>query len=66
MKRLVIDGRIQVFDENVSRASLSDRRISIRPHDTNRMSTDQSIVESFQSLYCLKRLVSDFAGSMIK
>jgi hypothetical protein len=49
MKSLVINGSIQVLDEDVTRASLAKSRITLGPHDTAGLTLDQSVVEGFQS-----------------
>jgi hypothetical protein len=51
VESLVVDGHIQVLDKDVAGSSLAERGITLRPHDTARLTLDQSIVEGFQSTF---------------
>jgi hypothetical protein len=46
---LVVNGLIQVLDEDVSLPSLPEGRVTLRPHNPAWPVLDQAIVEVFQS-----------------
>jgi len=45
VERFIVDGRVEILDEDVSRAGLAEGRIALRPHDTTRAVLDQGVVE---------------------
>jgi hypothetical protein len=51
VKSLVIDGFVQILDENVSVSSSSQAWISLRPHDAERSSFDFMKVEKIKSSF---------------
>ena len=50
VESLVVDRFVKVLDEDVSLTSLSQSRVSLRPHDSAGLSLDQRVVEVLESL----------------
>ena len=48
---LVVDGGIEVLDEDITRAGFAERGIALRPHDTTRTVLDQRVVEFLKRLF---------------
>ena len=48
VQHLVINGLVQVLDEDVALAGLADRWIAVRPHDANRAPLDHGVVHGVQ------------------
>ena len=46
---LVVDGLVEVFDEDVALAGLAKGGITLRPHDTAGTSLNERVVERLQS-----------------
>jgi hypothetical protein len=59
---LVADGRGQVLNEDVSYASLSDTRITLRPHDSAGFATERVIVEGIQCPFSIDYTVKVYIG----
>jgi len=57
VESLVVDGDIEVLDENVALASLAKSRITLRPHDTARAALDEGVVEVLESLLTISSSV---------
>ena len=47
--RLVVNGLVQVLDEDVSGSRTTSGRITVRPHDSDRLSVHQIEVHRVQS-----------------
>ncbi|KAH3665483.1 hypothetical protein OGAPHI_003668 [Ogataea philodendri] len=53
VQSLVVDSRVEVLDENVSRTVSSERRISLGPHDSAGLALDRCVIEFFQCLFTI-------------
>jgi len=53
MESLVVNGSIQVLDEDIALASLSESRITLGPHDAAWTAFDESIVQFLQGLLAI-------------
>jgi hypothetical protein len=54
---LVVNGSVQVLDEDVALASLAQSRITLGPHDTARLTLDQRVVELLERLLAVVRSI---------
>ncbi|CAF3461033.1 unnamed protein product [Fusarium graminearum] len=54
VESLVVDGNIEVLDENVTLASLAKGRITLGPHDTAGAALDDGVVELLKSLLAIR------------
>lgn len=48
---LVVDGLVQVFDENVADSGFAERRVSLGPHDADGTAFDQIEVHCVQDAF---------------
>ncbi|KAF5134446.1 hypothetical protein E5D57_005080 [Metarhizium anisopliae] len=60
MESLVVNGNIQVLDEDIALASLAESRVTLRPHDAARAALDEGVIELLQGLLSISsRVVID-------
>ncbi len=57
VESFVVDGSIQILDENIALAGLAQGGVALRPHDAARPALDDSVVELFQSALSVIRAV---------
>ena len=48
MERLVVNGSIEVLDEDVTNARFAVRRVAERPHNAHRTASQRLVVEFFE------------------
>jgi hypothetical protein len=53
VESLVVDRFVKVFNEDVSLTSLSQSRVSLRPHDSARLGLDQRVVEVVEGSFSI-------------
>ena len=51
VERLVVDALVEVLDEDVADARLTQRRIALRPHDADRTALDRVEVHRVQRAF---------------
>lgn len=51
VQSLVVDGFVQVLDENVAHAALAQRRVTLRPHDPDGSALDDIKVHGVQGAF---------------
>jgi len=56
VESLVVDRFVKVLDEDVSLTSLSQSRVSLRPHDSAGLVLDQRVVEVLEGLLSIRRV----------
>ena len=49
VKSLVVDGSVEVLDEDVALAGLAQSRVTLRPHDAARLALDEGVVQLLES-----------------
>jgi len=57
VKCLVVNGRVQVLDEDVALTSFAKSRVALRPHDAARLPLDQGIVQFFKRAFAVHSAV---------
>lgn len=57
MKRLVVDRRMQILDEDVPRSTFTTARISMCPSNAACLATNQAVIESVESTFSISRIV---------
>jgi len=57
VKSLVVDGCIEVLDEDVSLTGLAEGGVTLRPHDAAWSTLDESVVELFQSTLSISNVI---------
>jgi len=62
IESLVVNRLVQVLDENVSNTRLTESGISLRPHNTARLSSDGSKVQGLQSTFSILRILEVDVG----
>ena len=49
MQSLVVDALVQILDEDISHTGFAERRITVRPHDAQRLAIQRCVVQLLQS-----------------